>query len=73
MGLLAAGISAPPAALAEGVGVSVGTHYFAVRGRLRLGTSAVQELSLVERNGQAVQVIWRQREALAATATASLQ
>ena len=72
-GLLAAGISAPPAALAEGVGVSVGTHYFAVRGRLRLGTSAVQELSLVERNGQAVQVIWRQREALAATATASLQ
>jgi len=44
--------------------VSVGSRYFAVRGRLRLGDSAVQEVSLVERNGAAVRVVWRQREAL---------
>lgn len=52
---------------------SVGSRYFAVRGRLRLGDSTVQEVSLVERNGGNVKVIWRQREALAATLAASLQ
>lgn len=52
---------------------SVGSRYFAVHGRLRLGDSTVQEVSLVERNGANVKVIWRQREALAATSTASLQ
>jgi general secretion pathway protein K len=52
---------------------SVNTHFFAIRGRLRLGEGAVQELSLVERSGTLVKVIWRQREALASVTTASLQ
>lgn len=72
--LQAAGVTLPaPGAGEQQQAYSVGTHYFAVRGRLRLGDGAVQELSLVERNGAAVKVIWRQREALAALATASLQ
>jgi general secretion pathway protein K len=54
-------------------GLGVHTQYFAVRGRLRLGDGAVQEVSLVERKGQTVTVIWRQREALTAMARASLQ
>ncbi|NVO04838.1 MAG: type II secretion system minor pseudopilin GspK [Rhodoferax sp.] len=54
-------------------GLSVRTQYFAVRGRLRLGESTVQEVSLVERNGGSTKVIWRQRENPAAPALASLQ
>ena len=72
-GLKAAGINLPAAALTEGVSLSVGTHYFTVRGRLRLGDSAVQEVSLLERQGALVKVLWRQREALTAMARASLQ
>jgi general secretion pathway protein K len=57
--------------------LSVNTQYFAVRGRLRLGNSTVQEVSLVERNGPSTKVLWRQRETPAAipatAATASLQ
>jgi len=55
---------------------SVGTQFFTVRGRLRLGDNAVQEVSLLERRGALVRVVWRQREAisgLAAPAVASLQ
>jgi general secretion pathway protein K len=58
---------------------SVGSQYFTVRGRLRLGDNAVQEVSLLERRGALVRVVWRQREALsglagqAAPAMASLQ
>jgi general secretion pathway protein K len=52
---------------------SVGTHFFTVRGRLRLGDSTVQEVSLVDRNGSAVRVVWRQREVQTVVATASLQ
>jgi general secretion pathway protein K len=52
---------------------SVGSHFFAVRGRLRLGPSTVQELSLVERKGSQVDVLWRQREAVVADSLASLQ
>jgi general secretion pathway protein K len=52
---------------------SVGTHFFAVRGRLRLGESTVQEVSLVERNATLVKVVWRQREVQTAAAMASLQ
>jgi general secretion pathway protein K len=52
---------------------SVGTHFFTVRGRLRLGESTVQEVSLVERNATAVKVVWRQREVQTAAAMASLQ
>ena len=53
--------------------LSVKTQYFAVRGRLRLGDSTVQEVSLVERTGTAVKVLWRQREVQTVAATASLQ
>jgi general secretion pathway protein K len=42
---------------------SVGSRFFAVRGRLRLGPNTVQELSLVERKDNRVLVLWRQREA----------
>ncbi len=52
---------------------SVGTRYFAVRGRLRLGDNSVQEVSLVERDNTLVKVIWRQRETLTGALTASLQ
>jgi general secretion pathway protein K len=52
---------------------SVGTRFFAVRGRLRLGESTVQEVSLVERSGSLVKVVWRQREVQTAAAMASLQ
>lgn len=69
----AAGMADADAAKLDAKDFSVGTHFFAVRGRLRLGDSAVQEVSLVERNGGAVKVVWRQREALTAMATASLQ
>jgi general secretion pathway protein K len=69
----AAGINsdALPKVVKDGLGIN--TQYFAVRGRLRLGDSAVQEVSLVERKGQTAKVIWRQREALASMAPSSLQ
>jgi general secretion pathway protein K len=41
---------------------SVASRYFTVRGRLRIGDTVVQELSLVEREGTSVKVLWRQRE-----------
>jgi general secretion pathway protein K len=44
--------------------LSVASQYFMVRGRLRLDTIAVQEVSLVERQGGAVKVLWRQREVI---------
>jgi general secretion pathway protein K len=45
---------------AERLGIA--SRYFAVRGRLRIGDTVVQELSLVERQGTSVRVLWRQRE-----------
>jgi general secretion pathway protein K len=75
--LKAAGIADPASAGVNAQDFSVGSQFFAVRGRLRLGDSAVQELSLVERNGTGVRVLWRQREALtvavAVAEAASLQ
>jgi general secretion pathway protein K len=71
--LKAAGIPDATVAKVDTKDFSIGTHFFAVRGRLRLADSAVQEVSLVERNGSDVKVRWRQREALTAAATASLQ
>jgi general secretion pathway protein K len=71
--LKAAGVSDPSGA-AE---FSVGSHFFTVRGRLRLGPNTVQELSLVERKDNRVLVLWRQREgavlSAATPAAASLQ
>ncbi len=60
----------------DAIAFSVASRYFLVRGRLRLGDQVVQEASLVERRGTDIQVLWRQREALADTAqnvSASLQ
>jgi general secretion pathway protein K len=71
--LKAAGVTEAALAQVNAADFSVGSHYFAVRGRLRLGDNAVQEVSLVERNGGAVKVVWRQREALTDLASASLQ
>jgi general secretion pathway protein K len=58
---------------AESKDFSVGTRYFAVRGRLRLGDSIVQEVSLIERSGLTTKVVWRQREIAEGLFTASLQ
>ena len=69
----AAGLSATAIGKLDGTAYAVGTQYFAVRGRLRLGDAVVQELSLVERSGNLVKVLWRQREALSAQTAASLQ
>lgn len=55
---------------------SVASRYFTVQGRLRIGDTVVQELSLVERQGTNVKVLWRQREPVQAGfagSTASLQ
>lgn len=38
--------------------------FFEVRGRLRMGQTAVEERSLVQRQGSQISVIWRQRNAL---------
>jgi general secretion pathway protein K len=44
--------------------LGVASQYFMVRGRLRLEAIAVQEVSLVERQGGAGKVLWRQREVI---------
>lgn len=72
-GFKAASITASASTGVDAKDFSVGSRYFAVRGRLRLGDSAVQEVSLVERNGNTTKVVWRQREALQTTVSASLQ
>jgi general secretion pathway protein K len=43
---------------------SVSSRFFEVRGQLRLGERIVQERSLVQREGQRVKVVWRERGAL---------
>jgi general secretion pathway protein K len=43
---------------------SVSSRFFEVRGQLRLGERIVQERSLVQREGQRVKVLWRERGAL---------
>jgi general secretion pathway protein K len=72
-GLKAAGVGEGTSTSVDVNDFSVGTHFFAVRGRLRLGDSTVQEVSLVERSGTLVKVVWRQREVQTAAAMASLQ
>jgi general secretion pathway protein K len=47
--------------------VGIASRYFAVRGRLRIGDTVVQELSLVERQGTNIKVLWRQREPVQAS------
>lgn len=50
--------------------LGVASRYFEIQGRLRLGSTTVRELSLVERREQEVRVLWRQREVSEATASA---
>lgn len=45
--------------------LSVGSNYFEVEGRLRLGDAVVQERSLVQRIGKQVKTVWRTRSASA--------
>ncbi len=40
---------------------SVASRYFEVRGQLRIGQTTVQEVSMVQRDGLNVNVLWRQR------------
>ena len=72
-GLKAANVGEGTSRAVDNNDFSVGSHFFAVRGRLRLGEITVQEVSLVERNASLVKVIWRQREVQSAAAMASLQ
>ena len=51
--------------------LSVASRYFAVRGRLRIADTTVQELSLIDRQGTNVKVLWRQRESVNSPAAAS--
>lgn len=44
--------------------VSVNTRYFEVMGRLRMPQTAIQERSLVQRDGQDLKVIWRESSSL---------
>jgi len=67
------GVSESGSGAAEAKDFSVNSRYFAVRGRLRLGNSSVQELSLVERVSPSVTVIWRQRETAMSPVVGSLQ
>lgn len=50
--------------LPDGNTLSVGSSFFEVRGRLRLGSTTVEERSQVERYMGQVYVLWRQRSAL---------
>lgn len=59
--------------LIEASSVSVASRYFSIRGRLRLGDTTVQERSLVERQGNSVKVLWRQREVVSPETTAPTQ
>jgi general secretion pathway protein K len=46
---------------------SVASRYFEVRGQLRIGQTTVQEVSVVQRDGLNVNVLWRQRGVAALT------
>ena len=69
----AGGVRESGTGAAEAKDFSVNSRFFAVRGRLRLGDSSVQEVSLVERVSPTVKVIWRQRESVTAPLVGSLQ
>ena len=56
-------IKGPESHLQEGLH-GVNSRFFEVRGQLRLDTRVVQERSLVQRDGQMIKVLWRERVAL---------
>lgn len=53
------GVTVEPPDLAQ---LSTSSRHFEIQGRLRLGSTTVQERSLVERRGIDVMVLWRERE-----------
>lgn len=59
----------PPEKIEPGL-IDVASRYFIVRGRMRLEDAGVQEISLVERQGGTVRVLWRQRESIASLQSA---
>lgn len=60
----------PERTSASALGVS--SRFFEIQGRLRLGSTTVRELSLVERQDQEVRVLWRQREVIEGTASVTV-
>ena len=70
-GFKAAGVGQAPKLPPDAKDFSVGSRFFTVRGNLRLEDSAVQETSLVERNGVIVNVLWRERSVPAAPLTSA--
>lgn len=56
-------IGASPTAL-EGGQYSVNSRFFQISGRLRIGARVVEELSVVQRDGLQVRVLWRERGSL---------
>lgn len=62
-------LSSVPTSLGEGGSmVGVASRYFEVRGRLRLGTTGIEERSLVQRDGIEVKTVWRERGVVDPTA-----
>lgn len=58
-----------PTNLGEGGSmVGVASRYFEVRGRLRLGTTVIEERSLVQRDRDQVKTVWRERGVVDPTA-----
>lgn len=51
--------------------VGTSSQYFEVRGRLRLGITALEERSLVMRDGNEARTVWRERGALGPTPTSA--
>lgn len=49
---------------------AIASSYFEVRGRLRLGSTTVEERSLLSRQGATVTTLWRERGAFSGTAPA---
>jgi general secretion pathway protein K len=58
----------PGANLDESTTVGIASRYFEVRGRLRLGSTVIEERSLVQRTGVDVKTVWRERGVVDPTA-----
>jgi general secretion pathway protein K len=60
----------PPTASYDNSVIAVGSGFFQVRGRLRLGDVVIEEHSIVQRDGREVRTLQRERGALATAAAA---
>jgi general secretion pathway protein K len=59
----AIGPASPTTALGDGQ-YSVNSRFFLISGRLRIGERVVEELSVVQRDGLQVKILWRERGSL---------